>query len=238
MIEIEEGALFIADAHYPTHGDELLQVLYKLDSGEINTPQLFLMGDIFDFLVGYIEESYLINSEAIRLINSIAKHTDIFYFEGNHDFKLKKIFENIKIYPITQQPQYMDCKGLSVGLAHGDKFKAGAGHFLLNMILRNRIILNTIKILIPDIVRKKNQQLSRKSICKKIDKFDTKAQAIFDRYKNVDWVIEGHYHQGRKYDGYISLPSLACQKQVSVMRDGVLLFVDLEKNELFVKVGK
>ena len=47
MIEIKEGALFVADAHYPHHGDEFMQLLHKLENGEMTTPQLFLMGDIF-----------------------------------------------------------------------------------------------------------------------------------------------------------------------------------------------
>ena len=50
---IEQGAIFVADAHYPNHGDDFLKLLKKIDEGEIKTPQLFLVGDIFDLLFGY-----------------------------------------------------------------------------------------------------------------------------------------------------------------------------------------
>ena len=38
---IEQGAIFVADAHYPNHGDAFLKLLKKIDKGEIKTPQLF-----------------------------------------------------------------------------------------------------------------------------------------------------------------------------------------------------
>ncbi|MBD3794144.1 MAG: UDP-2,3-diacylglucosamine diphosphatase, partial [Campylobacterales bacterium] len=65
MVSIKEEALFIADAHYPHHGDEFLQILRQLDSGERQTPQLFLMGDIFDLLFGYNRYVQTFSDEAI-----------------------------------------------------------------------------------------------------------------------------------------------------------------------------
>jgi UDP-2,3-diacylglucosamine hydrolase len=44
-----------------------------------------------------------------------------------------------------------------------------------------------------------------------------------------DMVIEGHFHQAKVIDKYISLPSLACQEQVAVMRDGKIEFIELEQ---------
>ena len=227
MITIQENALFIADAHYPTHGDALLEILYGIDVGEIATPQLFLMGDIFDLLVGGLEKSYALNEEAIKLIESISTHTDIFYFEGNHDFQLKKIFKNIKIYSREEQPQYMGFNGFIVGLSHGDRFDSGWKHDLLSRVVRKSFILNTIKWLKPDIVEQKRTHLSIKDICGEIPDFETKAKTIFDSYRGAYWVIEGHYHQGKKYYRYISLPSLACQNQVAVMGKEGITFVSM-----------
>ncbi|RUM72514.1 MAG: UDP-2,3-diacylglucosamine diphosphatase, partial [Sulfurovum sp.] len=50
MIQIKENALFIADSHYPHHGDAFLVLLQKLEKKEIHTSQLFLLGDNFDLL--------------------------------------------------------------------------------------------------------------------------------------------------------------------------------------------
>ena len=226
MTAIQENAIFIADAHYPTHGNTLLELLYRIDAGEVTAPQLFLMGDIFDLLVGGLEKSYALNDEVIKLIDAIGAHTEVFYFEGNHDFQLGKIFKNIKIYPREEQPQYMSYNGFIVGLSHGDRFAAGWKHDLLSRVLRKPFILKTIKWLKPGIVEKQRAHLSSKDICREIPGFEAKAKRIFDSYRGAYWVIEGHYHQAKKHYGYISLPSLACQKQVAVMgRDGVS-FVD------------
>jgi len=228
MIQIEEGALFIADAHYPTHGDLLLEVLHRIGAEEIKPSQLFLMGDIFDLLVGGVEKSYALNHEVIALINAIGEKIPVFYFEGNHDFQLKKIFKNIKIYPREKQPQYMGYNGFIVGLSHGDRFASGWRHDLLSRLLRRSFILKTINILRPGIVTQMRARLSRKDICHEIARFEHKARVIFDSYKGAYWVIEGHYHQGRKYYGYISLPSLACQKQVAVAREGKIIFENIK----------
>jgi len=226
MIQIEEGALFIADAHYPTHGEALMEILYRVEAGELAVPQLFLMGDIFDLLVGGMEKSYALNSIAIALIETIATRIPVYYFEGNHDFQLKKIFKNIKIYPREEQPQYMGYNGFIVGLSHGDRFGAGWRHNLLSKILRNPLILNTIKYLKPHIVKQKRAQLRQKEICHDIPHFEHKAKAIFDCYRGAYWVVEGHYHQGSRYYGYHALPSLVCQKQVALFQNGEIIFVD------------
>ena len=55
MIAIQENAIFIADSHYPHHGDDFLALLKKLENKEIVTQQIFLVGDNFDLLFGYNE---------------------------------------------------------------------------------------------------------------------------------------------------------------------------------------
>ena len=229
MTVIQENAIFIADAHYPTHGDALLTLLYKIESGEIETPQLFLMGDIFDLLVGGLDESILPNKEAIVLIESLAKNISVYYFEGNHDFRLGKIFKNINPFSREQQPQYMEMNGFIVGLSHGDRFDTGWKHDLMSRVLRRPLVIALIKCFKPDIVAKKNTQLKNKEICHEIPHFDKKAKSIFGCYRGALWVIEGHYHQARTVCNYISLPSLACQKQIGVIREGGMIFMDMEE---------
>ncbi len=229
MTAIQENAIFIADAHYPTHGDTLLTLLYKIESAEIQTPQLFLMGDIFDLLVGGLEKSVLPNREVIALIESIAQRIPVYYFEGNHDFQLAKVFEKPHIFSLDDQPQYMGINGFIIGLSHGDRFAVGWKHHLLSKLLRKSWMISLIKVFKPHIVEQKTSQLQEKEICHEIPQFETKAKKIFECYKGAFTVIEGHYHQGKKIYNYISLPSLACQKQIGVIREGEMVFVDLDK---------
>ena len=91
MIEIQENAIFIADSHYPHHGDDFLKLLQRLDNKEIETSQLFLMGDNFDLLFGYNDYIQTYAKEAITLLQTLSEQIEIHYFEGNHDFCLDNI---------------------------------------------------------------------------------------------------------------------------------------------------
>ncbi|HIP61773.1 MAG TPA: UDP-2,3-diacylglucosamine diphosphatase [Sulfurovum sp.] len=225
---IEEGAIFIADSHYPNHGNEFLELLKKINNKELEVSQLFLMGDNFDLLVGGLRRSYIPNAEAIEILKAISKNIQIFYFEGNHDFQLKKIFKNINIYTIGEHPQYMEFKKKRVGLSHGDRFAVGLGHNILNHILRNSLFLAMISFFEEVIIANKTKQLKTKNICNSIEGFEQKTKDISVNYKDVDLIIEGHYHQAKIIGNYISLPSLACQKQVAIARNGEIVFVDID----------
>ena len=51
-ITLQEGAILIADAHYSDKHPEFYAFLKALDSGQIKTKQLILMGDMFELLFG------------------------------------------------------------------------------------------------------------------------------------------------------------------------------------------
>ena len=120
MITIKEQALFIADSHYPHHGDAFLEVLKKLESGELKTSQLFLMGDNFDLLFGHNDYIKTFSKEAIRLLQRLSKKLEIHYFEGNHDFCLKELFPDIKVYSREEQPIMFTLGDKKVAISHGD----------------------------------------------------------------------------------------------------------------------
>ena len=92
MITIKEQALFIADSHYPHHGDAFLDLLKKLEHGVLKTTQLFLMGDNFDLLFGHNDYIQTFSKEAIDHLQTLSQKIEIYYFEGNHDFCLKEVF--------------------------------------------------------------------------------------------------------------------------------------------------
>ena len=222
--EIREGALFVADSHYPHHGDEFLVLLKKLESGEIVTPQLFLMGDNFDLLFG--SNAYIQNfsSEAIAILRHLSKKIEIYYFEGNHDFLLKDIFTNIKIYPRESQPVIFQLNGQRVGLSHGDRYALGWKYELYCQIQRSRWFFKLLNPFGKRLIDKQIAKLKEKEICHDMEHFEVRAGEIADAYKDVDLVIEGHYHQAKVIGKYISLPSLACQGQIGVVRDGKVVF--------------
>ncbi|ADV46277.1 hypothetical protein Nitsa_1019 [Nitratifractor salsuginis DSM 16511] len=226
---IKEGALFVADAHYPHHGDEFLRLLQSLDAEKITTPQLFLMGDIFDLLFGYGYYTPTLYPEAIGLLNKLSEKIEIIYLEGNHDFTLKKIFPNINVIPRTRQPLIMRTREKRVALSHGDRYGAGWGYDLFSLLLRSPVIYLG-KPWEKRIIDAQMRRLSQKKICHKMENFESKAARILSYYpEDIDWVIEGHFHQAKRIGRYISLPALACQKELGIVRKGKIEFVSLTK---------
>jgi UDP-2,3-diacylglucosamine hydrolase len=226
---INEGALFIADAHYPHHGDEFLELLQALDQGEITTPQLFLMGDIFDLLFGYGYYTPTLYPEAIGLLNKLSEKIEIIYLEGNHDFTLKKIFPNIKVIPRTRQPLIMRMGEKRVALSHGDRYGTGWEYDLFSLLLRSPVIYLG-KPWEKRIIDAQMRRLSQKKICHKMENFERKtAQILFYYPEDIDLVIEGHFHQAKRIGRYISLPALACQKELGIVQDGEIEFISMKE---------
>ncbi|KYJ87736.1 UDP-2,3-diacylglucosamine diphosphatase [Sulfurovum riftiae] len=228
MIEIKEGALFIADSHYPHHGDLFLDLLKKLHNSDIKIPQLFLMGDNFDLLFGYNDYIQTFASEAIELLQSLSKNLEIHYFEGNHDFCLKALFPDIHVYPRELQPVMFVLGEKKVGISHGDRYATGFGYDLYCSILRSKRTLTLLKPWEHAIIDHQMKVLSQKKICRTFTDFEKRVEKIMESYAEVDLVIEGHYHQARVIGNYISLPSLACQGEVCIVQKGKAVFVKAE----------
>ena len=227
MLSIQKNALFIADSHYPHHGKTFLTLLKKLNNNEIKTPQLFLMGDNFDLLFGYNNYIQTFVKEAIELLQTLSKKMEIYYFEGNHDFCLKEIFPDMQVYSREEQPISFKLNDKTVALAHGDKYVTGFGYDLYCKLLRNKTTLTLLKPFGKNIIRHRMQKLSEKKICHTFHTFEQRVTAILEHYQEADLVIEGHYHQSKKQGKYISLPSLACQGKVAMVKEGDIVFATL-----------
>lgn len=227
MLTIKENALFIADSHYPHHGDAFLKILQKLENGEIQTPQLFLMGDNFDLLFGHNDYIQTFSEEAIDLLYRLPEKIEIHYFEGNHDFCLKDIFVNMNVYTRDEQPIEFFMGGKKVAISHGDKYVTGFGYDLYCKILRNKTTLTLLKPFEKKIIDHRMKKLSEKNICHAFCGFEKRVEAILEHYQDVDLVIEGHFHQSKVVGKYISLPSQACQNMVAQVVEGEVVFKSL-----------
>ena len=228
QIVIKEGAIFIADSHENENRKNFLRFLYALKSGEIKTPQLFLMGDMFDFLAAQCEFFVKFYEPYIDVINEISKKTEIYYFEGNHDFNLTPLFKNVKTYPIGAQPVKFASKCQKcVFIAHGDIFLPLVSKYALRF-LRIKIFLKTMnffdKFLNFRLSKRILNKLKRKILDYKIPNFKELAEAKVYRYNGLckaDIVIEGHYHQGDIFElgsqKYVNVPSFACEQSYFIV---------------------
>ena len=173
---IHEGALFVADAHYPHHGEEFLLLLKALEEGRIEAPQLFLMGDIFDLIFGCGEYILSHQREAVETLRRLSERMEIHYLEGNHDFLLKNIFPNINVYSRGAQPVLMELEGEKVMLSHGDRYETGWGYEIFSRLLRCRGLLCLLLPWQKRVVEANLRPLRGKSICKELKGFDQKVQ--------------------------------------------------------------
>ena len=237
---IKEGAIFLADAHENVNRDGFLKFLRGVDSGEIKEPpQIFLLGDIFDFLTGEGEYTQKFYAEHLRLINKISQKVEFFYFEGNHDFRLSNLFdttrdfwdkgerlsfEGVKVYDISAQPvKFRTMSGEHVQIAHGDIFLPFIDKYALRF-LRLRWFLKFMnaldKILDFKISKAILAKLTKKNLHYKISNFKELMSKHLQGF-DASIVIEGHYHQGELFDiydrFYINLPCFACEQSYFVV---------------------
>jgi len=221
---IKENALFIADAHYPHHGEEFIKLLKNLNNASIPRAQLFLMGDIFDLLFGHNQYIKKFSKEAIFLLAQLSEKIEIIYLEGNHDFCLQGLFISIKVYSREEQPVHFKLNNQDVYLSHGDKYETGFGYDLYSKILRNKTLLTMLRPFEKQIIDHRMKKLKVKKICGKFKGYKKRFDAIRSHYPKKSLIIEGHFHQSLMHENYISLPSLACQKSVAIVRNGKIVF--------------
>lgn len=223
-LKFKKGAILIADAHYPNHKEkEFLQFLHSIKNQTIKTPQLILMGDIFDLLVGnslYLQKGF---KKERMLINSIADKIEVIYLEGNHDFYLKPLFsKRVHIIPIQKQPLKLFYNNKTYSLSHGDKYAQDNKYRLYTKLIRLPIVLK----ILPDIIAvKKLKNMRQKKICKEIKDFNSLVPKITKNY-NSDYIIEGHYHQAQRVNNYFALPSFACTTEVAIFNGEELEYIN------------
>lgn len=216
-LNIKESAIFIADSHFSSKNQQLLQLLKRIDNDEINTSQIFLMGDMIDFISG--ESKYFIkqNRVIIDILNNISTRYKIIYLEGNHDYNLKNLFPNINVIKRENQPLLARYKNKTVSLSHGDNFTDWS-YNLYCSVIRNSVFLKFLNFIDINyfISKKIENALLQKNICHQIKEFEKLASKRVSNYE-TDIVIEGHFHQGKCYEfknkKYVNIPSLCCNRK-------------------------
>jgi UDP-2,3-diacylglucosamine hydrolase len=215
-LNILDDALFVADAHDNEQRKCFYYFLKALLQKSITSKQLFLMGDMFDFITQ--ESHYFIqqNQELIKMINTLSNTIEIIYLEGNHDYNLQLLFPKVLVVPREKQPLIAQYQNQKIALSHGDNFTP----FSYNVycaIIRNKPLLRFLNAIDFNfwLSKRIEKALSVKTICKP---FKTFAQLVEKRIQNYqcDVVIEGHFHQGGVYTlsntSYVNIPSLYCQQ--------------------------
>lgn len=230
-LEIQNGALFIADVHYGHYRRDFESLLSALENGTINPPQIFLMGDIFDLLVGEIKSSTDDNGSIITRLNQLSQKIEMVYLEGNHDFNLASLFPHMTVFSRSEQPVAATIDKRSCLFSHGDKSSERLHESYMSAIRNRRVLqcLNTLeqKLFQAGIYKKLVRWLEHKEICSKLKSFEKivkKRLEVFSSlasFPEVSYIVEGHYHQGEVLEighkVYVGLPAYACVQSFFVV---------------------
>ena len=195
--------LFIADAHLRHPADKNYRALLgflESQSGHVRT--LYLLGDIFEFWLGF---NHVVYTEHMPLLNCFtdlrAQGTSFVYVEGNHDFNLGPFFKQTLDCTVFPDGGEVKIDGHRVFLAHGDLADpADRGYRLLRSVFRSRIVRFMSRIVHPDAIWKFAAWASRNSTGKQRQRNLSDCKSILLPYadqlfsKGYEFVLTGHYH--------------------------------------------
>lgn len=196
--------LFLADAHLLNPEDDnyrRLLALLQREEGQVRT--LYLLGDIFEFWVGYkhvVFTPYVPILEALRHLH--ASGTQIVWIEGNHDFHLGPFIRDTLQATIYPQEATITLDGKKIFLCHGDLIDAhDKGYRLYRALLRSHFVGKVVDLFVsPDRLWHFSRYLSARSKAKRHHRpardprpmLMAHAQKRFD--EGCEVVITGHFH--------------------------------------------
>ena len=196
--------IFLADAHLVSPDDHnyqrLLQFLHELE-GEVET--LFIMGDLFDFWIGFPSNPFIQYDPVLDALDRLQRGgCRLVYFEGNHDFHLGSVFRNRLKAEIHATPEIMTIHGKRLFLCHGDQINRSDYEYrLLRLLLHNRLAEAAVNWCPPSLalrIREQLQKASRTGYQAKSALWDYRAIihsfAAALRESGCDGLITGHFH--------------------------------------------
>ncbi len=144
-------AVFIADAHLRQPQDQNYRKLLDFLDQQENLDGLFLLGDIFEFWLGYrnlVFSAYIPLLEKLRQLAAAGTH--LYFVEGNHDFNLGPYFsENLGCCLISDR-KLVEWDGRKLLLSHGDLLNPNRSYHLLRSFWRSAPIRLLSRLIHPD----------------------------------------------------------------------------------------
>jgi UDP-2,3-diacylglucosamine hydrolase len=190
----------ISDVHVKVPNDEADKLLQKfLNNEKVQSSDfIILLGDIFDLMCGP-HKAYLEKFEHLfDLIDKLAKEgKKIYFFEGNHDIHLKKLFlmrwplEEVKLLPI---PKIELIDGKIYYFSHGDEHEIDNIEYQkYKSLITSKPLTIVANYLMPyqvlNFLGERASKMSRKRGAKEYNE-----ELVRTRFRNgVESVTEGKY---------------------------------------------
>ena len=217
----------LSDVHIKRQSDERSKLFKAFLEHEktSHAEKIILLGDIFDLMVGDHKEYLELHQEIFdRIVELCEKGKKVYYFEGNHDFHLNKLFQRFKkerslgdSFEVFCQDIVIDYQGAKFYLCHGDNIEIeNPGYRLYKSLINNRPmnlvanhlmpypLLQSIGEFASEKSRKRNQARYAPGDEEKTsavrEKFRTAANIVCKQHKNLDFILAGHSHVQDNYE--------------------------------------
>ncbi len=238
--------LTLSDVHiYSDHDpilDRLIEVFKWAHKQKLN--QLFLLGDIFDLMVGEHRE-YLTNYqkffEELRVL--INAGTEVHFVEGNHDFHLRKIYQEIGANYHKKSYQ-LQVDGKKFYLAHGDEIQLENFDYLIMKKIINNPFCERLAGVLPyspldklgknlsQASRKRNSTRYQEESSQKVKELFRKSVDAFSQKERFDYIILGHSHVLDEYQSpkgftYFNNGYVKMTQKILLYQEGKFKFTDL-----------
>jgi UDP-2,3-diacylglucosamine hydrolase len=196
--------LFIADAHLQHEGDENYLAMLRFLSGlQGNTGTLFILGDFFEFWIGYRENPF---THYLPVLNALLQlresGTNIVYFEGNHDFHMGPFFTETLHAIVHPGSASIEHSGKRIHLCHGDQLNpADIPYRVLRAVFHSRITQLLTYVVPPWVASAIAERMGRKGRENLHAKRGNPAcHGLLRAYaaprfaEGCDLVVAGHFH--------------------------------------------
>ncbi len=202
--------IFLADAHLMSPDDanyrQLLRFLHSLE-GELDT--LYIMGDLFDFWLGFPSHPFTQYDAVLDALERlVVRGCRLVYFEGNHDFHLGPIFSQRLRAEVHSGPAIECLHGKRLYLCHGDQInREDRLYRLLRNLLRSSPVAASIRHFPPSWAEKIKVSLQKQSqagYVMKSARWDYR-KIILDfartlQQQGCDGLVTGHFHLALRED--------------------------------------
>ncbi|NTW98418.1 MAG: UDP-2,3-diacylglucosamine diphosphatase [Geobacteraceae bacterium] len=197
-------AIFIADAHLvsPEDANYLLLIRF-LRELEGNLDTLYVMGDLFDFWLGFPSHPFAQYDAVLDALERlVAGGCRLVYFEGNHDFHLGTMFSERLKAEIHTGPVIECVQGKKLYICHGDQInREDRLYRLLRFLLRTRLVAVGVRHFPPawaEKIRERLQKRSQAGYSAKTARWDYR-QILLDfarrlQKQGCDGLVTGHFH--------------------------------------------
>lgn len=196
--------IFLADAHLAAPTDRNYRLLLRFFRDlEGDTETLFIMGDLFDFWLGFPSNPLPQFDELLAGLQSLVQSgCRLVYFEGNHDFHLGPVFRERLGAEVHTGPAIITVQGRRLFLCHGDQInRSDRGYRLLRLLLHNPLAAVLVNYVPPSIalrIRARLQHASRAGYQAKLQRWDyreiIRTFARTAREQGCDGLVTGHFH--------------------------------------------